>query len=318
MTTSQYGFLNNKNLVGIWDRLYEPMLNNTWAMQIGNVVNSGRETEDYAWLGAAPTLQPMTADNPTEEQFGKFRYYLRNQEFAIAIKFAQKDLRRDNLGQIEMRIGETGEKATEHWNTLAAQTLIANPLGYDGVALFSTAHPESGVSQSNDVASGAIPALNVVDPAAPTGPEAAAALSAVIQKFYKLTDDKGDQINGQAQDFTILTGNDGIATAFDYAISATTFGAGQSNQLIGTTASGKKLKVLTIPRLDNGANTFYVFRNDSRVKALILQSEVDIDPAVSDEKNDEYIKFRRFIFSLYASRAVGVARWQSAIRATFS
>jgi phage major head subunit gpT-like protein len=318
MQTAQYALLDSRNLIGIWDQMYEPALNGTWASQIGSMVDSNMDVESYGWLGAAPSLELMTADNPTEEQLKTFAYYLKNQEYAKSLKIAQKDLRRDKLGQLNLRIGEMTEKAAEHWNTLSAAALIANGTGYDGVSFFNTAHPESGASQSNDVSSGTVAALNVVDPAAPTGPEAAAAISGVVQKFYKLTDDKGDQINGQARDFTVLTGNDGIATAFDYAISATTFGAGQSNQLMGLSATGKKLNVLLIPRLDNGTNTFYVFRNDSRVKALFLQNEVDVTPAVSNEQNDEFIKFRRFIFSIYASRAVGYARWQSAIRATFS
>jgi len=320
MVTPQYGFLSNKNLIGLWDKLYEPTLNGVWATQIGTVVNSSQETEDYGWLGAAPGLDLMTADNPTEEQFGKFRYYLRNQEYAKAIKIAQKDMRRDKLGQIEMRIGEMGEKAAEHWNTLAAATLIANPNGYDGVSFFSTAHAESGVSQVNDVSATQVPSLNVLDPTSPTGPEMAAALSGVIGSFYTLTDDKGDAINGQAKDFTVLTGNQIVYQALQYAATATTFGAGQSNQIIGLTANGTKVNVLLIPRLYDAGNPnrFYVFRNDSRVKALLLQEEVAIDPAVSDETNDEYIKFRRFIFSLYTSRAVGVARWQAAMRATLS
>jgi hypothetical protein len=45
---------------------------------------------------------------------------------------------------------------------------------------------------------------------------------------------------------------------------------------------------------------------------------VDVSPAVSDRNNDEFIKFRRFLFSIYASRAVGFLRWQSALRCTFS
>ncbi|HVS71349.1 MAG TPA: hypothetical protein VHQ47_08860 [Phycisphaerae bacterium] len=54
MATGQYGFLDNKNLIGIWDQMYEPALNGVWATQIGTMVDSTMETESYGWLGAAP------------------------------------------------------------------------------------------------------------------------------------------------------------------------------------------------------------------------------------------------------------------------
>jgi len=318
MQTAQYGLLDSRNLIGIWDQMYEPALNGVWATQIGSMVDSNMDTESYGWLGAAPGLEVMTADNPTEEQFKQYAYYLKNVEYAKALKIAEKDLRRDKLGQINLRIGEMTEKAAEHWNQLAAAAIVANPTGYDGVSLYSTAHPESGTNQSNDVAAGAIPALDVVSATAPTPVEAAAALNAVIGQFYTLTDDKGDPINGQAKDFTVLAGTPAIWSALQYAATATTFAGGQTNQLVGLQANGMKINVLLVPRLSSLTTSFLVFRNDSRVKALFLQNEVDVSPAVSDKTNDEYIKFRRFLFSIYASRAVGVARWQSTIRATFS
>jgi phage major head subunit gpT-like protein len=319
MQTAQYGALDNRNLIGIWDQMYEPALNGMWATRIGNVVNSTLGTETYGWLGAAPGLEVMTADNPTEEQIKAYTYVLTNIEYAKALKIAEKDMRRDKLGQIQMRIGEMASKAAEHWNKLAAGVLIANPTGYDGVSLFSTAHPESGTSQVNDVTVTQVPSLDVTTATAPTPVEAAAALNGVIGQFYTLTDDKTDPINGQAKSFTVLAGTTAIWAALNYAANATTFAGGQSNQLQGLAINnGIKINVELSPLLAAKTDGFYVFRDDGPVKALILQNEVDVQPVVSDRSNDEYIKFRRFLFSIYTSRAVGLARWQSAIRATFS
>lgn len=319
MQTAQYGILDNRNLIGIWDQMYEPALNGLWATKIGSIVQSNKGTETYGWLGAAPGLEPMTADNPTEEQLKPYTYALRNQDYAKALKIAEKDMRRDNLGQIQMRIGEMAQKAAEHWNKLAASVLTGNPTGYDGVSLFSTAHAESGTNQVNDVSATQVPALDVTTATAPTPVEAAAALNGVIGQFYTLTDDKGDAINGQAKSFTVLAGTTAIWAALNYAANATTFAGGQTNQIQGLTANnGINIDVQLTPLLAGKTDGFYVFRNDGPIRALILQNEVDVEPAVSTKDNDEYIKFRRFLFSIYTSRAVGVARWQSAIRATFS
>lgn len=319
MATGQYGFLDNKNLIGIWDQMYEPALNGVWSTAIGTTVDSTMETESYGWLGAAPGLEELNSDSSKEEQLGKYQYYLRNVEYAKTLKIAEKDMRRDKIGQIEMRIGEMAEKAAEHWNVLAAATILANPTGYDGATLFSTTHAESGSNQINDLSSTQVTALDVTTPAAPTAVEAAAALNGVIGNFYTLQDDKGYPINGQAKDFTVLCGTTNIWAPMNYAVSATAFAGGQTNQLLGLkNNNGINIQVKLIPQLSTFTTGFYVFRNDSKVKALILQNEVPVSPAVSDRSNDEFIKFRRFLFSIYASRAVGTARWQSAAKATFS
>jgi phage major head subunit gpT-like protein len=318
-TTGQYGFLDNKNLIGIWDEMYEPALNGVWATKIGTKAPSTMETESYGWLGAAPGLEQLNSEDATEEQFGKYSYFLRNIEFAKTIKIAEKDMRRDKIGQIQMRIGEMSEKAAEHWNTLAASAILANGNGYDQVAFYSALHAESGTNQSNDLTSAAIPALDIVTPTAPTPLEAASALNAVIGQFYLLNDDKGDPINGQAKDFTVLTGTTNIWSPMNAACNLMTFAQGVQNPIVGLQANnGIKINTLLIPRLAALTTQFLVFRNDSRVKALILQDEVDVTPAVSDRSNDEYIKFRRFLFGIYASRNVGYARWQSTMRGTFS
>jgi len=318
-TTGQYGFLDNKNLIGIWDQMYEPALNGVWATGISTPVNSSMETESYGWLGAAPSMEPMNGDDSNEEQLGKYAYFLRNIEYAKTLKIAEKDLRRDKLGQIEMRIGEMAEKAAEHWNLLVSKAISANGNGYDGAAFFSTAHPESGSNQSNALDSGQIAALDVVTPTAPTPLEAAQALNSVIGAFYTLVDDKGDPINGQAKKFKVMVGTTSLYSPFAQATSLLTFAQGAQNPVLGLKENnGVEISVELNPRLSAITNKFFVFRTDGRVRSFILQNEVDVTPAVSDRQNDEFIKFRRFLFSIYASRAVGYLRWQSAMQATLS
>lgn len=320
MPSGQYAFLDNRNLIALFDRWYEQAKGLNWSMQIGTHVDSDREIEDLGFLGAAPQLELLTGDAAKEEQFNKYQYALKNMPYSKTLKIKEQDLRRDRQGLLETRIQEFTQNAVNHWDILAASAIAANPLGYDGVALFSTAHPTTtGNTQSNLITSAATgDPLDVVNPAAPTAVEAAAAISYVIGNFFTMIDDKGNWMNGTASDFTILIGTTSLWTGFQYALSAVTFGAGQSNQLLGVTAGGIKLKLQFVPGLASATNSFFVFRNDAPLKALILQDEVPVNPAVSTRDNDEFIKFRRFLFNLYCSRAVGVGRYQSAIKATFS
>src|SRR4051812_37317134 len=120
----QYALLDNNNLIGIFDRLYEQEIAGNWAPQIGNLVGSDKASETYGWLGAAPSLEELKGDM-TEEQFNKFSYTLKNVEYAKAVKIAERDMRRDKLGQIQMRLGDLANKANDHWNKLVS-LLISN------------------------------------------------------------------------------------------------------------------------------------------------------------------------------------------------
>jgi phage major head subunit gpT-like protein len=320
MAIGQYGILDNKNLIDIWEQEYEPALNAQWSSEVGTKVDSTMETESYGWLGAAPSMELMTADQAVEEQFEKYLYFLKNQEYAKTLKIAEKDMRRDKLGMIQLRIGEMAEKAAEHWNTLTCSTLVANPLCFDGSNLFSSSHVAGGLpAQINDLTNSQIPALATVSSTAPTPLEAATALNAVLGSFYSFVDDKGDPANGQAKEFMVLCGTTNIWAPMNAACTMLTFAQGAQNPIIGALqGQGIKVKALLIPRLSSLTTQFIVMRTDGKVKALVLQEEVPVQPNTSSRDNDEFIKFRRFLFSVYTSRAVGVLRWQSAIRATLS
>lgn len=314
----QYALLDNHNLIGIFDKMYEQEIAGTWAQSVGNLITSDLASETYGWLGAAPRLEELKGDM-TEEQLAKFSYTLRNVEYAKTLKFAEKDMRRDKLGQIEMRVGEMAQKSADHWNLLSSTLITANGNAYDGVAYFATSHAESGSNQVNALTNSHVSALNVTTAAAPTANEMADALVGVLGKFYELTDDKGDPINGTAKSFLVMCPTAQIWAATQHAVSSDRLSSGEANRVLGLTqAEGLTIRVVLNPRLSSVTDKFWVFRTDGIVKPFILQEEVPIEPLVSDKQNDEYIKYRRFLLSIYTSRAAGYGRWQSAMQATLS
>lgn len=316
--TGQYALLDSNNLVGIFDEMYEAELAGQWATQVGMVMPSDMAAETYAWLGAAPSLEELKGDM-TDEQLAKFSYTLTNVEYAKALRFAEKDMRRDKLGQIQMRIGDMSSKAADHWNLLTSTLITTNGNAYDGNSFFATDHDESGSNQVNALTNSHVSALNVTTAAAPTANEAADCLVGVIGKFFELTDDKGDPINGTARSFTVMVGTAQLWGAFNHAIHADRLSSGEANRVLGlSSGAGININLVFNQRLSAQTTKFWVFRNDGPVKPFILQEEVPIDPVATDRNNDEYKKYRRFILSVYTSRAAGYGRWQSAMQATLS
>lgn len=322
-TTGVYGFLDNRNLIALFERLYEGSLNAGWAKRIGMPMPSDRETENYGWLGAAPSLDELMAEAKTEEGFNKFTYNLTNKEYAKQIPITEKDRRRDRLGQIQIRLGEFAAKAAEHWDVLSTLLIRAGAAttygnGYDGTTFFATNHAESGTSQVNNLSSSHISALDVATATNPTADEMAAIIPEALGKFFLFTDDKGDPINGNARNFLILCGTAPIWKAALHALKATNLTSGASNPTVSVTSNGYNFDVVLSPRFSADTTVFYIFRTDSIVKPLILQEEVPLDPQMTDENSDMFKLRRRFMFSIYTSRAVGYARWQSALKLTLS
>lgn len=317
-TAGTYGVLDNANLIGLFDQMYETALNASWSSQLGMYSSSDSGSETYGWLGSVPTLAELKGESKAEDGFAQYTYSIVNKEYARAIRIADKDRRRDKLGQLEARMGELAQLAAQHWDSLVASLITTNGNSYDGTTFFSTAHAESGTSQVNALAAAHITTLNVGTATAPTAEEMALILPEALGKFHLLTDDKGNATNGGARNFLLLCGSAKIFASAAHAIQANNLASGASNPVQGLRASGYSITPVLTPDLSSVTDAFYLFRTDSAVKPFILQEEVPLRAAMSTTANDEFIKYNRFIFSLYTSRAAGYGRWQSAAKLTLS
>jgi phage major head subunit gpT-like protein len=322
-TTGTYSFLSNDNLIGLFQQHYEGALNKGFAAQIGMPMPSDAASEVYGWLGASPSLEELKGENIALDGLKEFTYTLLNKEYAKGMLYRDKDLRRDKLGQITARIGEMAQKAAEHWDSLITTLITTNGNGYDGVSFFSGTHAESGTNQVNLVTNSTHSAygLNVGTATAPTISEMASALPNLLGHFHTFTDDKGDPINGSAREFVALVGTVPMFAALNGALTSvnvTDSNGMKTNPVQGFVGDGYKVKAILTPRLSTVTDSIMLFRADSLVKPFILQEEVPLDPQSTDKNSDEYKKYRRYIFSIYTSRAAGYGRWQSALKATFS
>jgi phage major head subunit gpT-like protein len=317
-TAGTYATLDNRNLKELFRNNYEGAVNAGFASKIGMLIPSDSATETYGWLGAAPALEELLAEAKAQEGMKQFSYTLTNKEYAKAISIAEKDLRRDKLGQLEIRMQEFAAKAAEHWDALVASLIVTVGNSYDGTTFFSATHAESGSNQVNALTNSHIGDLNVTTATDPTADEMAKIIPQVIGKFHGLTDDKGDPINGSAREFVILCGTANIWGPTLHALKANNLTSGASNPVVSVQADGYRITTILAPRLASLTTSFYVFRTDSVVKPFILQEEVPLDFQMTDNNSDEYKKYRRYTTSIYTSRAAGYGRWQSAMKATLS
>lgn len=320
-SSGTYATLDNNNLIGIFDQLYDGALNKLWSAGIATPMDSNSETETYGWLGAAPSLVELKGEAKAEDGFKAFTYALRNKEYARAISIRDVDMRRDKIGQITARIGEMAEKAAEHWDALTAAAIIANGTGYDSVAMYSASHPESGTNQSNLLTASDYSGLNVGTAATPTIAEVTGFLPQLLGHFATFTDDKGDPMNGSAKSYTVLCGTVPIFAALNGALTSvnvTDTNGMRTNPVQGFIGDGYSVRAVLTPRLSTVTDAIYICRNDGSVKPFIHQTEVALDSQMTDRNSDEWKKYRRYLFSIYTSRAVGYGRWQGTLKATLS
>jgi phage major head subunit gpT-like protein len=314
-----YQTLDNRNLVGLFDQFYEASLNAGLSLRVGTLLGSDMETETYGWLGGSPSMDELKSEAVTQSGLRSFTYALRNKEYATSLLIREKDLRRDKLGQISIRVQEMAAKAAEHWDVLRAAAVIANGTGYDGLAFFANNHLEgdSG-TQKNLLTASEYTNLNVGTAAAPTADEMAKIIPDLLGHFHTFKDDQGDPVNGGARNFVIEVGTVALWAPTLHALKANQLTSGASNPVVSVQADGYNVAVALNPRLSSITDSIFAYCTDGPVKPYILQEEIGIDPQMTGTESDEYKKFRRFVFSIYTSRAVGYARWQKAIKATLS
>lgn len=105
-----------------------------------------------------------------------------------------------NPDAVRAKTVQTAAKAMKGMDRVLCQALVSTTiLGYDGIALLSTAHPESGTNQSN-----LLTGANITTNFVPTGAEAEVMLSSAVAALKGFQDDQGTPVNEGIDRYTIL------------------------------------------------------------------------------------------------------------------
>jgi hypothetical protein len=118
-----------------------------------------------------------------------------------------------NPGEIPRITAQMAQKASMFMDRRFIATALPSTtvLGYDGVALYSGSHPESGTNQDNDDTQAVTGIAAPANADHPTGPELENVLMLNLSTLKQFTDDQGTPVNEGVNSYYIL-----VPTEFDY------------------------------------------------------------------------------------------------------
>ena len=314
--------ITKAGIIGAFRATYEGALGGTWWPRLGMKFDSNNDSETYKWLGMSPAMR-LWVDGRSPARLKGEGITIVNDYYESSIAIFKEERRRDQSGQIDLRIQEMARKAAEHPGRLFTDAIIAGKttVCYEGQFFFDDDHQEgdSGV-QTNLLDSGDVAALNVTDPNNPTPDEMEKAILGVIQHFYKILDDKGDEFNGGADRFLVMVPVVGTYwSSARQAISASFLdtGAGVRDNTL------RQFNIDVVPNVRLGtvgswATEMVVFRTDAPAKPFILQEEYPLTEDFVGEGSEETFLNRNLLFGVEWAGGVGYGYWQYAMHATFS
>lgn len=314
MLPQQFTKITTKGVVGmILARLETGSA--AWVGDLCMRMSSTQATEEYAWLGNAPALREFIAGRKPAE-LREVSWTVSNKDYEGSITIKSKDMRRDKLGMIQVRVNQLADRALDHPAKILSTLIIdgESTACYDGQYFFDTDHEEgdSG-AQSNDITfdiSDAGTGGSATDPAANT---IARAILKAIQQIYTFKDDRGEPMNQGANRFLVMVPVSFMAAGLE-AITAELIGGGNSNVL---KALGNKfsIEIVPNPRL-TWTTKLAVFRVDDAAKPFILQEE-DIPDVIALGEGTEYEQLNKEqLFGVDWTGNVAYGYWQHACLVT--
>lgn len=115
--------------------------------QLALTVNTKTKITEHAWLGDVPGMREWKDERP----IGKLtadNYRITTKRWANGLEVDEDDIEDDNLGLYQPKIGMLADKARLHKKNLLVDFLLNGFAttkygpGYDGVAFFSSSHPD--------------------------------------------------------------------------------------------------------------------------------------------------------------------------------
>ena len=284
--------------------------NAEWINRVAMRMTSTQAIEDYAWMGTAPALREFIGGR-TPAELREVSFSISNKDYEGSITIQSKDMRRDKLGMIQVRVNQLADRANDHPAKLLSTLLLngASALCYDKKYFFDTEHEEgeSGV-QSNKLS------IAIADKDKPTGDEMADSIMEAIMAMYGFKDDRGEPMNQSASEFLVLVPPKYLKAA-KLAVKAI-LGTGGKSATLPTLADDFTITVTVNPRLSTWTDTFVVLRTDEAAKPFILQEE-DIPDVIALGQGSEYEQLNKEqLFGVDWTGNVGFGYWQFAVQVT--
>jgi phage major head subunit gpT-like protein len=310
MRPSQFEYITDSSVIALMLTAIDTG-GSGWVDELAMRVGSDDGSEDYGWLGNVPGLHEFIGGRRTDE-LKEYSFRIDNKDFESSIRVQRKDMRRDKMGMIEIRVGQFGERVLDHPAKLLS-TLIMNgesQVCYDGQYFFDSDHEDRDEgTQNNDLTAVATTTTD------PTVDEFTDAIMAAIMAMYSFKDDQGEPVNQSAKQFTVM-----VPVPFmKVALAAVTaiLGTGGKTNLLPALKGKIDINVQVNPRL-TWTTKFAVFRTDGQVKPFVLQEEYDAEPWALGPESENCIKTGECMYGVDWGGNVGFGDWRGAVLITFT
>lgn len=301
--------LTSRAIIGdIYNRL--TLGDQSWIDRYVMKMDSKQEIENYAWLGMVAQMrewvggrQPKTVRENT--------FSVANKPYESTLEIFTKELRRDQSGQIRVRIAELSRRVLSFPASLLSTLMIngESVTCYDGSFFFHTAHSEGASgSQDNDLTGAAATGTT------PTVQEMRDAILACIQAIVGFKDDQGEPMNEGARSFEVMVPIVYWATAIA-AVTMPTFAGGETNVITGL----REFNITVVPNARlTWTDKFAVYRTDGETKPFILQEEVPLFVDAVAEGSELEFTHKKHWYGVQWEGAVAYGFWQHACLFTFT
>lgn len=283
-----------------------------WVTALAMKTESDQASENYAWLGAPPSMHEFIGKRQLNE-LGEVSFTISNKDHEANLVLKSKDMRRDKTGVIQKRIDQLATRVLDYPAKLLTTLMISgeSALCYDGQYFFDTDHAEGASgTQSNSISFAAATGTT------PTVDEFADAVVAGIQQMYGFKDDQGEPINQEAKEFLVMVPVTYMGVALK-AVAVLT-GASGATATIAALKGDFKITVVTNPRL-TWTTKIAIFRVDGGIQPFVLQEEPGGRDVVALGDGSEYEQLNKEqIFGVDWAGNVGFGYWQGAVLITFT
>ena len=296
----------------LWNSTVRPLVGPDGAIaipEIGEIallVPSAVAQEAYTALSPAPGLA-LSIGDLVISALAAGKLDLVALLFESAIGIPREDFSDDRIGLHRSRIVDMAVKASWHPHQLLAATLAANPLAFDGTALFADSRTGSIVGSFDNNLTPAMAAST-----APTVAEMETAIKDAIQALLGFTDAKGSPIT-LGGEFGIL-----LPSALKWQARACA-----EDDLLGAAGSTKtnETKGQFVPRSNPflaSAVTMYTYVKSAGAKPLILQERETLTTETLGEGSDTWTKQKQAVFAARARRACAAGHPGMIVRSVFT
>lgn len=284
---------------------------NSWVADIATQYTTDAPLEDYPFLGQVPRLRKW--EGPRQEnELNRGKLTILNDDYEDTFNIAGKDWRRDKSGQMALRVSDMGEAAAELPLDLISALLNTGhttALAWDGVALFGNHVWGKSGTVDNDLGTGD----GLAGGAAPTSAQQATNLFLAITRLLSLKDDQGRPFNTNAKSFVVMIPTNMLA-ATEAALADQFTSAGVSNTLATALGRGAfRLRYVWNPRL-TATDTFFLWRDDARVKPFIYQEEFIKPPYLLGMESEFYKQHNKVQIGAHCSGGAAPGKYELIVR----